>query len=114
MPSKILISILAVLLLAESAYFLLNRHPINRFKQVDDDGYAAFDTATGQLCRTLLEKSYTKVLQYSPPVSKAPKTNSGDPILDMIQNGTSDAGASEKARVEFFEVFQLVRTFARR
>jgi len=37
---------------AEGLLIFWNRHSINRFKAVDEDGYMAFDSATGQICRT--------------------------------------------------------------
>jgi hypothetical protein len=47
-----LLSLLVALVLAESVYILLSRHPINRFKPVDQDAYVAFDTAN----RTTLQE----------------------------------------------------------
>jgi hypothetical protein len=49
---KALAGILALMVVAEGAFILLRRNPINRFKEVDMDSYVAFDTATGQICRT--------------------------------------------------------------
>lgn len=50
---KVLTGILTVLLVGLSAYMLMSRRPTERFKLVDGyDGYVAFDTTTGQACRT--------------------------------------------------------------
>jgi len=43
---KLLVGVLAAAVLAESAFIIFGRHPINRFRAVDEDGYLAFDTAT--------------------------------------------------------------------
>jgi tetratricopeptide (TPR) repeat protein len=52
MRLKALAGILALTVVAEGAFILLRRYPINRFKAADVDGYVAFDTSTGQICRT--------------------------------------------------------------
>ena len=52
MVLKIMVVVLAILALAEF-YLIAFRHPNNRFKQIDEDGYIALDTATGQLCVTV-------------------------------------------------------------
>jgi hypothetical protein len=103
MPSKILIGLLATLLLAESAYVLLNRHPINRFRPVDQDGYVAFDTATGQLCRSYRSKAPERAAQAAPAssLSRQSQSRPGDSILAMIEGGNADAQPEEKAEVEF-------------
>jgi|SRR5580704_6049887 hypothetical protein len=103
MPSKILIGLLATLLLAESAYVLLNRHPINRFSPVDQDGYVAFDTATGQLCRSFRSKAPERAAQAAPAssLSRQSQSSPGDPVLAMIEGGNPDAQPKEKAEVEF-------------
>jgi hypothetical protein len=103
MPSKILICILVTLLLVESTYVLLNRHPINRFKPVDQDGYVAFDTATGQLCRSYRSKTPEGVAQAASASSlpRQSQSRSGDdPILAMIERGNPDPQSKEKAEVE--------------
>src|ERR1700720_4161685 len=103
MPSKILIGLLATLLLAESAYVLLNRHPINRFRPVDQDGYVAFDTATGQLCRSYRSKAPDKTVRPAPTSSVSPQSQSRpeDRILAAIERGSPDAQAEEKTEGEF-------------
>jgi hypothetical protein len=98
---KTLTCILVLVVVAEGGYIFLHRRPINRFKPVEDDGYAAFDTATGQLCKTFRARPSPKGVQYSPSASQTPETRSGDLILDMIQNGPSNAQGGEKARIEF-------------
>jgi hypothetical protein len=103
MPSKILIWLLATMLLVESAYIFLHRRPINRFKPVDQDGYVAFDTATGQLCRSYLSKAPEGTAKLAPTSSLSPQSqpHSADPILAMIESGNADAQAKEKAEIEF-------------
>jgi len=68
---KTLTCILALVVVAEGGYIFLHRRPINRFKPVDDDGYAAFDTATGQLCRAFRARPSPKGIQYSRRQRKA-------------------------------------------
>jgi len=98
---KILTCILVLVVVGQGGYIFLHRRPINRFKPVDDDGYAAFDTATGQLCRTFRAGPSPRGVHYSPSAGQTPETRSGDVILDMIQNGPSNAQAGEKDRIEF-------------
>jgi hypothetical protein len=92
---KLLTVGLALLLAAESLYILSHRHPINRFKPVDGyDGLVAFDTATGQLCKTLRTKSAAEIEQLEgeaanevapcPPLP-AP---SGDKVRDALDRGS--------------------------
>lgn len=99
---KPLICALIVLLLAETAYIISDRHTINRFKPVDQDGYVAFDTATGQLCRSYRSRTPEKIVE-SAPTSSLPSQSQPhpvDPILAMIEGG-NPAQAKEKAEVEF-------------
>ena len=111
MVFKALTCILALVVVAEAGYIFLHRHPINRFKPVDDNGYAAFDTATGQLCRTIRMKSTLKGVQYSPSSDHAPESHFGNPtedktstvhdrILDAIRNSPSNTAEAENFRVE--------------
>lgn len=109
---KTLVGVLATVVLVEGAFIVLGRHSINRFRAVDEDSYMAFDTATGQLCRTIRRmKSTPKGVEYSPSTDHAPesrlgnstedKTSKGfDRIIDAIQNSPSNAEADEKYRVE--------------
>lgn len=91
MSLKLLTVFLALLPTVESFYILKLRHPTNRFKRVDSyDGLVAFDTATGQLCKTLrtksaaeIEKSDAEAAKMSAPCSLLPAL-SGDPVLDEI------------------------------
>jgi hypothetical protein len=83
----------------ESFYILKLRHPTNRFKPVDSyDGLVAFDTATGQLCKTLrtrsaaeIEKSDAEAAKKSAPCPPLPAP-SGDPVLDELNR----AGISKR------------------
>jgi hypothetical protein len=108
---KLLVGVLAAAVLAESAFIIFGRHPINRFRAVDEDGYLAFDTATGQLCRTIRIKSTSKGVQSSPTVDRAPEPHLAKPnedknlkgwdrIAEAIQSSPSNTEAEEKYRVE--------------
>jgi len=46
---------LALVMVVESAYLLMHKHPTNRFKPVEEFGHGlvAFDSATGQVCATV-------------------------------------------------------------
>jgi hypothetical protein len=90
---KLLICALIVLRLAETAYIIFDRHTINRFKPVDQDGYVAFDTATGQLCSSYRSKAPGKTARPAPTSSPSPQSesHSADPILAMIAPQTRAA-----------------------
>lgn len=89
------------MLVTESVYILMHRHPTNRFKSVEEFGYGvvAFDTATGQLCKTLRTKSAAEIDQSGAEVAKQadeelkkevgcppypPPPPSGDPFIDEM------------------------------
>lgn len=72
MALKISIALLASLVLLDS-WAVLTRHPNQRFKQIDEDGYIALDTATGRLCVTV--KRYP-----------ADKTEPVDTKTDILRN----------------------------
>jgi hypothetical protein len=74
MRLKALSVILAILVVVEGAFILLNRHSINRFKAVDVGGYVAFDSATGQICRTF------RTTARLPKQEVSPSLNSSDRI----------------------------------
>jgi hypothetical protein len=89
---KLMTGFLALLLAAESLFILMHRHPANRFKSVEGySGVVAFDTATGQLCKTLRTKSAAEIEQSEADAAKKPvpcpplPAPSGDPILDEIK-----------------------------
>lgn len=103
---KILTGILAALVLLESGYIFLGRHPINRFKPVDEDGYLAFDSATGQLCRTFRPGPPLKKIQ---PVTIKPAASSFDskksspkvdPILSAIRGGLTETEFDKRVQEE--------------
>jgi hypothetical protein len=98
---KTLTGILAVLVLAEGGYIFLARHPINRFKPVDEDGYLAFDSATGQLCRTFRSGPIPKRTESVPSSDRSLDSRVRDPILDAIRGGAAKDGAKENTQVEF-------------
>jgi hypothetical protein len=88
---KLLTVLFVVLLAAESLYILMHRHPTNRFKSVEGyNGVVAFDTATGQLCKTLRTNSVAETKQSEVDAAKIPApcpplpAPSGDPVLDEI------------------------------
>jgi hypothetical protein len=89
---KLLTAVLALLLAAESLYILKHRNPTNnRFRPVESyDGIVAFDTATGQLCKTLRTKSTAEIEQSAAEAAKKPApcptlpTRSGNSVLDNI------------------------------
>jgi hypothetical protein len=98
---KTLACILALVVIAEGGYIFWHRQPINRFKPMDDDGYVAFDTASGQLCRTFRANSAPKKIAPSPSSDRSPKTKSGDAILDCVRNGEPSAQPERDSTVEF-------------
>lgn len=104
--SKMLIGLLTALVLLESGYIFLGRHPINRFQPVDEVGYVAFDSATGRLCRTFragLPPTKPQLALTKPTPSSfdtresSPKT---DPILSAIRGGLSEAEFDKQAQQE--------------
>jgi len=98
---KALTCILGLAVFAEGGYIVLYRHTINRFKPVDDYGYAAFDSATGQLCRTFQAKPAPRKVQSSPSPARPAELHSGDPILDAMRNEKNNAQPGKDAEVEF-------------
>jgi hypothetical protein len=71
---------LTLLLVAESVYILLRRQPTNRFKAVEGyQGIVAFDTATGQLCKTLRTKSAAEI-------ERSAEKSSADSALQFVAN----------------------------
>jgi hypothetical protein len=98
---KVLSCIFALAVVAEAEYIVLHRYAINRFKAMDDSGYAAFDSATGQLCRTFQLKPAPREVQLSPPPARTAEPHSGDPILDAIRNEANKAVPGRDAEIEF-------------
>jgi hypothetical protein len=106
MSWKIATAVLVLLLLGESGYVLLSRHrPINRFKPVDEDGYLAFDSATGQLCRTFRPGPPKKI--QPAPIKPAPSSFDSkesspnlDRILCAIRGGLTEAEFDKKVQEE--------------
>ncbi len=101
MRLKALAGILALIGVAEGAFILLRRHPINRFKAVDVDGYVAFDTATGQICRTFRTNASLRKQKSAPISDNSTESRSGDPILDAMRNGSKSPQAQESEDGEF-------------
>jgi hypothetical protein len=59
---KLLSGLLAALLVAESVFLYVHRSEPNRFTQVEAyEGFVAFDTSSGQLCKTLKTKSVAEI-----------------------------------------------------
>ena len=95
---KTLACILALVVIAEGGYIFLHRHPINRFKPIDDDGYLAFDTASGQLCRTFRSNSAPKKIALSPSSDHSPETKSGTQSLISFETGSRAPSQNETVR----------------
>jgi hypothetical protein len=93
MVFKLLTALFAVVIAAETFFILTRSHPANRFKPVDGyEGVVAFDTATGQLCKTLRTKSAAQIEREAESASAAkelepcpPSPRSGDPFTDAIE-----------------------------
>jgi hypothetical protein len=88
---KLLTAVFVALLAAESLYILMHRHPTKRFKSVEGySGVVAFDTGTGQLCKTLRTRSVAEIKQSEADAATVPEpcpplpAPSGDPVLDEI------------------------------
>src|SRR5678810_1157423 len=88
---KLATAILAILLVAVSLYILMRRQPNNRFKAVDGySGLVAFDTATGQVCKTLRTRSASEIEQSEADAAQKPvpcpplPIPSGDPVIDEL------------------------------
>jgi hypothetical protein len=88
---KLLTGALLLLLVGESLFIVMQRHPTNRFEPVE--GYepaVAFDTVTGQLCKTLRTKSATEIEKADAEAVKKPvpcpppPVPSGDSLTDRI------------------------------
>jgi hypothetical protein len=97
---KALTVILLVLLASETGYVVVHRQPSGRFKVVTDysNGIVAFDSATGQLCKTLRTKTAAEIEKLDAEAAKKPApcpplpVPSGDPVLDEINR----AGISKR------------------
>lgn len=111
MRIKALVGVLLLLLLVESGYIIATRHPIARFKPIDEDGYLAFDSATGQLCKTFRPTPKSSATAAAPTSLPSPQPNSGDPILNMIQNGKMDVQSADAGRIEFLQNLPVCADF---
>jgi hypothetical protein len=101
MKTKLLIGSLFLLLLIESGYIVSTRHAIARFKPVDVDSYLAFDSATGQLCKTFRQAATSRGANPAPTSIPSSRPSSGDPILDMIQGGNAGEQSSDVRKTQF-------------
>jgi hypothetical protein len=108
---KLLTIVLTLLLAAETVYILMHRSPTNRFKPVEEFGYGAvaFDTAAGQLCKTLRTKSAAEIERSKAEAARKPvpcpplPPPTGDSVTDGIRRyGISKAcgGSGEVAARE--------------
>ena len=94
---RILAGVLSILLALETGYIIWGHHRSNRFKTMDEDGYWAFDSATGQLCRTFRRGARvqeTQPAQIKPSPSSLDSKKSSpkvDPILSAIRGGLTEA-----------------------
>ncbi|SRR6266404_5732279 len=98
---KTLTCVLALVAAGEGGYILLHPHSVNRFKRVDEYGYAAFDTATGQLCRTYRVGSSPKITPTAPSSDRPFGSRSEDRILDAIRSAPANPQAGEDPEIEF-------------
>jgi hypothetical protein len=98
---KVLVGFLLLLLLVETGYIVAAHHPIARFKPVDVDSYLAFDSATGQLCKTFRTTSTSRAVNSAPASTTSPRSSSSDAILNMIQGGNADAHSADAWKVQF-------------
>jgi hypothetical protein len=116
---KIFTAILVLLVAGETLFFVMNRRSPNRFKPVEGyDGLVAFDTATGQLCKTLRSKSASQI-EREAKVAKTeeerepctlPPVHSGDPVLDAMESASRSKrcggdGVSQKSDLDASRVF---------
>lgn len=90
----VVMSALTVTVFAESGYIFIHRRSINRFRPVDEDAYLAFDSATGQLCRTFRPGPRRK--KNSAPIKPAPscldsEESDPDPIIRAIRGRPTEA-----------------------
>ena len=94
MVFKVITCVLALLVAGEALFIVMNWRATNRFKPVDGyDGLVAFDTATGQLCKTLRTKSAAQIEREAQSATTAkemdpcpPPPHTGDPIIDAIDS----------------------------
>lgn len=99
---KLLTVFLALLLVAENVYILVHRHPANRFKVVAEYGsVVAFDTATGQLCKTLRTGPPVASQRPTAPSNASSGLPSGDPITDEIRTLTAKEQVEQDATLDF-------------
>ena len=103
---RILAGVLSILLALETGYFIWAHHRINRFKTMDEDGYLAFDSATGQLCRTFrrgprAQKNQPAQIKPSPSSLDSKKPGSEvDLILSAIRGGLTESEFEKKVQEE--------------
>ena len=107
---KIVTSVLALAVFTESGYILLHWRALNRFKAVDDYGCVAFDTGTGQLCKTFQTNADQLNSKLLPSTEHSARRSSvNDPILEAIRNGSTDPGGVNNAQVEIIRSLPLCR-----
>ena len=76
MNFKLVAAILAVLVIAETAYILVNRRSANRFQSVTVEkweGLLALDTETGTLCKTLAQATLKNLAATAPKPFPPPR-----------------------------------------
>lgn len=124
---RILSGILSILLALETGYIIWGHHRINRFKTMDEDGYLAFDSATGQLCRTFrrgprVQENQPAQTKPSPSSLDSKKSSSKvDPILSAIRGGLTETEQwfktknmqMQKLRLNSSAAFRLAQTSIR-
>jgi len=113
MALKVAVGIIVVLLAVETSYILIHRRPLGRFRTVSEDAFVAFDTATGQLCKTLRTRSVAEIEQQEADAAKKLEPcpplppSSGDPVIDEIRRksmskrcGGSGEDATQKSEAD--------------
>jgi len=97
-------------------HFLARHELIDRFKPMDEDHYLAFDSATGQLCKTVRPIPTRKKTTPSPsPLSYPVQTGQSgqrDQILEAIIRAAPETQAEQEMRRSSSPGFPLAQTFA--
>ncbi len=121
MLPKLAIAVLALSLVAETSFMLTHRRSPNRFKPVEGyDGFVAFDTGTGQLCKTLRARSETEMAKSNGHTANkvtpcsTPSASSGDPILNEIDRlGISKSCGGSGAEHQLTDADSIVKFVAK-
>jgi hypothetical protein len=94
---------LTLLVVGEGVLIVATRHPPKRFETVDADSYMAFDTATGQLCKTFQTQSAPQNVRPSHTVAPPDQRRSQDPILDAIDRTSTESQNQDRGQLDFIQ-----------